>query len=277
MLYKAYMQVKLIAIDLDDTLLNPDLSISPENTSAIKAALNAGIHVILASGRTIKSMKPYAKAIGIAEKDYPIICANGAEIRHSGNGKIIRQFTIEPGSGKKIVEELIERGLPVQTYDDDWIIYSAPNSLTVLDSQLTGIDARQAEPVSELYSKARSKFLCSGEPDYLAELAPVLSKHFESIAEVVITKPFFLEVLPQGVDKGEALAWLAKEMGIQKEEVMAIGDAANDLGMISWAGYGCAPADAIPSVLAVAKHISHLPHDKGAVADLINRLALLQN
>jgi hydroxymethylpyrimidine pyrophosphatase-like HAD family hydrolase len=94
------------------------------------------------------------------------------------------------------------------------------------------------------------------------------------MAEVVISKPYFIEILPEGADKGEALAWVAETRGILRENVMAIGDAGNDLGMVRWAGVGCAPADALPEVLAAARHVSALPHEAGAVADLIERYAL---
>lgn len=268
------MSVKLVAIDLDDTLLNPDLSISTENSMAVKAAIDAGVAVVLASGRTFFSMKPYADALGLAKKDCPIICSNGAEIRHSTSGELIRHFTIPSQNGKIIVEELLSRGLAVQSYEDNWIICTEPNSFTFVDSKLTGLMIKKAETIDELYSKPRSKFLSSGKPEYLSELAVILKEKFAEIAEIVITKPYFLEVLPVGVDKGEALAWLAGEMRIAQEEVMAIGDAQNDLGMVSWAGYGSAPSDAISSVIEAAKHVSALPHDKSAVADLINRLVL---
>ena len=83
-----------------------------------------------------------------------------------------------------------------------------------------------------------------------------------------------VELRTPGADKGSALAWVAETRGVPRADVMAIGDSGNDVGMVSWAGVGCAPADAKPDVLAVARHVSALPHDSGAVADLLERLAL---
>jgi len=268
------MPIQLIAIDLDDTLLNPELLIPADNLAAVKRALDAGISVMLASGRTVESMMPYAEELGLKGRGLPMICANGAEVRDVDTGKIIRRLTLSREACLSAIEALSSYGLPVQAYDDQGIIVTEHNHWTDRDRQLTGLPIRLAAGAEDIASEPRSKLLSAGKPERIAELAPILRKRFAGMAEIVISKPYFIEILPEGADKGEALAWVAETRGIPQENVMAIGDAGNDLGMVRWAGMGCAPADARPEVLAAARHVSILPHGAGAVADLIERYAL---
>lgn len=271
------MPVRLIALDLDDTLLSPDLSISPDNAAAVREALDAGIATILASGRTIASMRPYAASLGMLGRGLPIVCVNGAEIRDVDSSAIIRRLVLPEDACALVTEELASHGLPVQAYDDDCIVVTEPNAWTDRDSALTGLPSRVAVDRRELSERPRSKLLSAGDPARIAELAPLLRERLDGIAEIVISKPYFLEVLPAGADKGEALAWVAAARGVPREEVMAVGDAGNDVGMVSWAGLGCAPADAREEVLAIARHVSPRAHDRDAVAELIRRLALARS
>ena len=88
------MPVQLIALDLDDTLLTPELLIHPDNLAAVRKALDVGISVMLASGRTVESMMPYAEELGLKGRGLSMICANGAEVRDVDTGKIIRRLTL---------------------------------------------------------------------------------------------------------------------------------------------------------------------------------------
>lgn len=267
------MPVQLIAIDLDDTLLTPELTIHPANLLSVRHALSLGIDVILASGRTIESMAGYAQELGLRGRGLPMICVNGSEVRDVDTGTVIRRMTLSKAACLVAIRELESHGLPVQAYDDDGIIASKRNAWTDRDSELTGLAARIADTPEEIASEPRSKLLSAGTPEQVAHFAPVLRQKLAGIAEILISKPYFIEILPPGADKGEALTWVALQRGVPRAHVMAIGDSGNDVGMVSWAGFGCAPADARPEVLAVARYVSSVPHDKGAVAELVDMYA----
>ena len=98
-----------------------------------------------------------------------------------------------------------------------------------------------------------------------------MSALLEGQAEVLISKPYFLEVLSAGTDKGTALEILADRLGIPLESVLAVGDAQNDLGMVRKAGWGCAPSNAIPAVKAAARYVSPKSHEEDAVAEILDR------
>lgn len=268
------MPVRLVALDLDDTLLSPDLTISDRNAAAVRATLDAGVYAILASGRTIESMLPYAERLGMRGRGLPMICANGSEVRDIDSGTVERRVTIPSDVCLIAIEALAEHGLPVQTYEDGAILVTESNRWAERDRELTGLPIRLVPSIHDIASEPRSKLLSAGTPERVAETVPLLRERLAGLAEVVVSKPYFLEILPAGSGKGDALAWVAQSLGIARDDVMAVGDAGNDLGMVSWAGYGCAPADAIPEILAAARYRSPLPHDKGAVAELLERLVL---
>ncbi len=265
------MRISLVALDLDDTLLAPDLTVPEANARAVRRVLASGIPVILASGRTVESMMPYAIGLGMPGRGLPMICVNGAEIREVDGGAMLRRITLSPADCSRVVEALARLGLPCQAYDEGTILVSERNPWTEEDSRLTGLPNRVAT-AAELASVPRSKLLAAGDPGRIQAALPEARRLLAGVAELLVSKPCFLEVLPPGADKAHALAWTAERLGVPREEVMAVGDSGNDLGMVAWAGAGCAPADARADVLAAARHVSTLPHGEGAVAELLSRL-----
>lgn len=265
------MKPALIALDLDDTLLSPDLSISELNADAVKRVLAEGIPVILASGRTVDSMRGYARQLGIHGRGLPMICANGAEVRDTDSEAILRRLALTPHACRMALTVLQDLGLPAQAYEEGFIVVSEHNKWTQEDCRLTGLGIRLATGNDELATIPRSKLIASGEPAFISQVYAEVKSRLAGIANVLISKPCFLEILPPGADKGEALAWVANGMGIARESIMAIGDSGNDLGMLGWVGIGCTPADARSDVRAIAGHIATRGHAEGAVAELLDR------
>jgi Cof subfamily protein (haloacid dehalogenase superfamily) len=267
------MNVELIAIDLDDTLLRADLTISGGNKAALAKALAAGIRVVLASGRNIYSMRPYAEELGLLGQGDHMICSNGAEIIHSASGLAVDERRLEPGICREIATAIESRGFPWQIYEDGIIHVNQPNPWSLEDSRLTGQPTILIEDREELFSRGLVKFVVPGESERIAELVGQLSALLGDRAIVLTSKPYFLEILPPGADKGSALERLCARLGLSLAGAMAVGDAMNDLGMVRSAGFGCAPANAIPEVRAAARYVSTLTNEEDAVADLIERVA----
>lgn len=265
------MKPQLVALDLDDTLLSPDLSIAAINADAVRRALALGVKVVLASGRTIDSMRGYAQELGMRGRDLPIICANGAEVRDVDTEAILRRIALTPHACRMALSALKDLGLPAQTYEEGIILVSERNAWTDEDSRLTGLGQRLANGHEELAALPRSKLLAAAEPERISALFAEMQSRLAGIANVLISKPCFMEILPPGADKGHALAWVAERYGIARERVMAVGDSGNDIGMLSWAGIACCPADARADVRAITPHIAEKPHEEGAVAELLER------
>ncbi len=268
------MPIRLIALDLDDTLLREDLSISPANREALRAAHRAGAKIVLASGRNIYSMRAYAAQLGLEGPDDYLIASNGAEIVETASGRRLYERRIEPELCREIARHLDEEGFPWQVYENGTILANARNPWTEEDTRLTGQPNFIVEKPDELLARGQIKFVVPGDPELLPALREKTARRFSGRAEVLISKPYFMEVLAAGVDKGEALARLARLLGLGLDATMACGDAMNDLGMLRAAGISCAPANAIPAAKATASFVSTRTNDEDFVAEVVQRFVL---
>ncbi len=266
------MKIDLIALDLDDTLLDSALGVSEGNRAAIAEARAAGIRVVLASGRSIHSMREYARSLGLDGPGDYLVCSNGAEIVESATGAIVEERRLTAALCAEAALAIEERGFPWQVYEHGVILVSRLSAWTYEDSRLTGQPTILVEDRDELFARGLTKFVIPGEPERIEVLRGELTRLFEGRATVVTSKPYFLEILAPGVDKGSALASLAAMLGIPMGRVMAVGDAMNDLAMLRGAGWGCAPANALEAVKEAARLVSGLSHDEDAVADLVGKV-----
>jgi Cof subfamily protein (haloacid dehalogenase superfamily) len=265
------MRFSLIALDLDDTLLHTDLSISEANRTALREAHRKSAKVVLASGRNLFSMEKYAVELGLAgEGDY-LIATNGAEIVETMSARILSEKRLAPALCREIIELLASRGLPWQVYIGGKILYQGRNPWTEEDTRLTGQPNSPVPDQERIIETGQLKILVPGEPAMITALHVEMAPRFAGRAEVIISKPYFLEFLARGVDKGQALGELAGLLGIPLEATLAMGDAMNDLGMLRAAGFSCAPANALPSVKAAAGWVSPLSNDEDFVADALAR------
>ena len=267
-------QIALIALDLDDTLLRSDLSISDLNKLALQEAENAGIELVLASGRSYAAMEAYVRFLGLGRPGNFLICSNGAEILEAESGKIVESLRLSEAFCHRVAEDIEAHGFQWQVYMDGKIYCSELNPWAFLDERLSGQPAVKAVSKAELFRDGQIKFVIPGETERIAALYAEFSESYAGVAEVVTSKPYFLEILPLGADKGSALKRLAAKLGIAMENVMAVGDAMNDLSMLREAGWGCAPANAIGEAKAVARVVSAKTNEEDAVSDLVRSIAL---
>jgi Cof subfamily protein (haloacid dehalogenase superfamily) len=272
------MPIELIALDLDDTLLRTDLTISEHNRRALRAASAQGVRIVLASGRNIYSMKRYAEELDAAGSGEYMICSNGAEIVETATGRRIHEVKIAGPLCHEIVAALGARGFPYQVYEDGQILANKLSAWTEKDMKLSGQPYRivSAEEEALLLDRGQMKFVIPGEPERIEVLKKELSELFDGRAEVLTSKPYFLEILAAGVDKGDALSRLCGFLGLGIEKTLAAGDAMNDLGMLRAAGLGCAPSNANPAAKAAAGYISPLSNEEDFVADIVERFVLVK-
>lgn len=270
------MPYELIALDLDDTLLRADLSISPANRQALREATEAGIRVVLASGRNIHSMLRYARDLGIDLPGEYMICTNGAEIVETATALRVHARTLDGPFCREVAAVLAEKGFPWQVYEDGLIKGRSRHAWSELDTSLTGqpFVVIPEDELPGLLDRGQTKFLVPGAPADISRLHAELSLLFGDRAEVVISKPYFLEILAPGADKGVALERLCAILGLDPANTMAAGDAMNDLGMLGAAGLACVPANAIPEAKARAGWVSELTNEEDFVADVVKRFLL---
>ncbi len=266
------MGVRLIAMDLDDTLLRNDLTISSRVVSAIRKAREQGVMATIATGRTPVSMKRYAQQLEI---DVPVITFHGALIQQALSGEILFRRAISNRLATAIVSGLLAKGIHIQIYIGDHIFVQEENEWSEGYTRLSSVPIEKAELLSLLAQNTEGveKILLIGEEADLEALAPSLAAAYGERIHLTKSKPYFLEMTDISVNKGIALNALAQRLGIAQEEVMAIGDSFNDLEMIRYAGLGVAMGNARPEILEAADVVTTTNEEDG-VAEAIEKYVL---
>lgn len=263
--------IRCIALDLDDTLLRSDLTIDPADQQAIREAVRVGITVLLASGRMVQSMRPYVEQLGL---DVPLIAYNGAIIQEAVSGKILYHLPVPRGEALRLLPVFRQRGVHLNAYVNDQLYM---DKLTVWGQKYAANAGVTPYPVGDLgrvLAEGEShKLLGVGEVEEIDAIHKELEAEFSGVLQFVKSKPNFLEILAPGVSKGRALAELTHNWSFKPEEVMAVGDAPNDLSMICWAGVGVAIGNARDEVKQAADLVV-ADHDHQGVAEAINKIVL---
>lgn len=270
------LAVKLIALDLDDTLLNTELKISPRTISALRRAAAQGIFVVIASGRPESAILPFVRALDIAgiETGRYILALNGALIFDLHERRPIFSKKISGDVLEQIFFEAHERGLCAEIYDGSIICVSEETKWSRIDAELSGLTLKVVRDFPSLVKNGYAKMLISAAPEDVDSFLPVLRKKFSGAADFFISKPFFLEVLPPGCGKGEALAFLSDMLGIDRSETMAFGDSMNDESMIRMSGHGVAMSNGLTAIRDAAAYVTRKTNNEDGIADFLEAFVL---
>ena len=262
--------IRLVAIDLDDTLLTDDLTIPPGAKEAIRRATSRGVTVVLATGRMFPAARPFARELNL---DSPLITYNGALIRTAG-GDTWWHKPVPRDSALAVLDYAEADGWDVQCYCDDRLYVARIDDDVRYYLDIANVPAQAcADMRALLKERETTKLLGIGDPEETARRAEALSKAFAGRLTVTISKPRFVEMLDAGVSKAAALAEVARRLGVPREQVLAIGDSFNDLDMIRWAGVGVAMGNAAPEIQALADYTVASNEDEG-VAEALARFVL---
>ncbi len=245
------MSIRLIASDLDETLLDNNSRLTERTVAALKRAMAAGAYVVLASGRMVKAMSAYAETI---KPNAPIIAFNGALTYDCAARRALDARRIPAQDARAIALACRETGLHVQAFTDDEYWYERKNDLSESYAQgIGGIYGRATgAPLEDWIDRPLCKMLMIVDPAAAPEITARFNRQFGERAVFAISRASYIECTARGVGKGAALAALAAHLGVAQAEVAAFGDAQNDLDMLKWAGHGYAVANARPEVLESA-------------------------
>lgn len=263
---------KLIAIDMDDTLLSEDLLISEGNYNALKEAHEMGTKVVLCTGRPFPSTKRYAKQLSFLGDEDAFISFNGAMISKINGEDIFNEYI-----PKEIIPDLVDIGrvhqVNLQFYSKENIIVEHYDDLTEAYEHMAGMKVKVVEDLAkEPYTV---KALYNGrDTDSLDQIQKEIETKFGHQVHCFYSKPTFMEVLFKDANKGIAVKHLAERYGIKREEVITIGDSYNDQFMIEYAGLGVAVNNAREGLKAVADYITVNDHNHDAVAEVIHKFIL---
>jgi Cof subfamily protein (haloacid dehalogenase superfamily) len=264
----------MLVLDLDDTLLRSDLSISYRTRNVIKKAVAQGLVVVLASGRIPAALEPFSRTLGMNKRTGYVICSNGTIIQESNTRKIIWETQLDTETALAVYDLATAEGFPVQVYEDDIMYVSKTNEFTRYDQKLTGLKQVVADDFHTIVKKGCNKLLIPGDPMLLQPLEILIRTYLGSDINLFTSKPYFLEILPKGIDKGSALAQVARILGVEQQAVMAIGDSMNDEAMIRWAGTGVAMINGDERIKQIADLVTEKSNEEDGVADIIERYVL---
>jgi Cof subfamily protein (haloacid dehalogenase superfamily) len=266
--------VRLLALDLDDTLLRSDLTISYRTRNAIKRAEAAGVAVVLASGRIPAAMEQFVRFLGMYRRNGYLICNNGTLIQESRTGNILFEARIDTGAALIAFDLADAEGFPVQIYEDDIMYVSRRNEFTEYDQKLTGLRQVVVDNFRAMVGGGCHKLLIPGDPMLLPPLESLIRAYLGDDVTLFTSKPYFLEILPSRTDKGSALAKVAGMLGISRDETLAIGDSMNDEAMLRWAGTGVAMVNGDERIKNIADIVTGKNNDDDGVAEIIEKYIL---
>jgi hypothetical protein len=264
-------RIRLIALDLDDTLLRHDLTISYRTRSVLKRAESKGITVVLASGRAPMAMERYARELGLHKRAGYLVCNNGVTILKSDTGEVVKETKLPVDAALSVFDLVCAEGLPVQVYDGNTIYVSRRNEFADQDQKLTGFRQVVVENFRAMISLGQLKMVIPGDPMILRPIESILKTYIGDRVTIFTSKPYFLEILPPATGKGEALSFVCDSLGIGRDETMAVGDSMNDESMIRWAGVGVAMRNGDSRIKAMASFVTARTNEEDGVADLVER------
>jgi Cof subfamily protein (haloacid dehalogenase superfamily) len=270
------LPIRLIALDIDGTLVDENLVVGDRTVAAIAEATRRGIAVSLVTGRMATSALPFAEALGLTG---PIVSQQGALIRAMPKpgsrrpGRLLYHRPLRPEVATEIVRWCLERDMTPHFNHLEWMVVDSSES-RIDEYRLFVHDRLRVVP--DMIARARrpvTKIVAIGEGNHSLAILEEGRAYFAGRAEVTLSHPRFLEFLAPGVSKGVAVRWLARRLKIPLGQCMAIGDQYNDLEMIGEVGHGVAMPSAPEAVQEAARYLARPVAEEGA-AQMIERIAL---
>ena len=269
--------IKLIALDLDGTLLNSDKKISERNLATLKAAQDKGVKVVLTTGRPLKAMDFFLHELGTdGREDEYTITFNGGLVQRN-TGEILDKTVFSYDDVARIYEETDKLHIPLDAICEG-LVYQIQSDQDSLYAQFN--PALTFEPIDfsdlssqQTYNKCVTAYAQEPLDAAIEQISPELFERYE----IFKSREMLLEWSPKNVHKANGLEKLIAHLGIERSQVMACGDEANDLSMIEWAGLGVAMQNAVTIVKEAANVVTPMTNDEDAVAWAIEEYVLKED
>lgn len=274
-----HKEIKLVAIDLDGTLLTEDRRLPQANIDAIHQAIQAGVQVVICTGRTLPGVREIISQLPFDGEDEFLILQNGSVTHRLHNLEVLEQVTISRLAREALLDFsriFDEEGAQLVAFDQENLVLvsqHAPNELVLKDSEILGTPITRFTGDDFLAYEGFNKAMVLGEAVILDSLRDRLPSSLLDFYSPVRSQPIIAEFLVKGVSKASGLKALAERLGIDAEHVMAIGDQLNDLEMLEWAGLGVAMGNAVARIKEVSDVVTS-SNDEAGVAQAIQNYIL---
>ena len=264
-------KIRVLAMDLDDTLLHSDLSISSRTRNVIRRTEEIGLTLVLTSGRIPEAMERYVRFLGLHKRPGYLISNNGSLITESHTENIVHEALVDKQTILEICDIADAEGFPLQMYADNITYISKKNEYSDIDEQLTGLRQVVVENFRDLAGFGCHKLIIPGEPNHLAAVETIIRSSLGENISVFTSRKYFLQISPGKTNKGTALSKIADVMGIGADACIAVGDSMNDEPMIHWAGIGVVMANGDERLKSIADFVTSKTNDEDGIVEVIEK------
>ena len=271
------MKYKLLVLDVDGTLLNDEREISKRTLAALLKVQQMGVRIVLASGRPTYGLMPLAKTLELGNYGGFVLSYNGCQIIKAQNGEILFERRINPEMLPYLEKKARKNGFAIFTYHDDTLITDSPdNEYIKNEALLNNLKIIKEDEFSTAIDFAPCKcMLVSDKEKALIGLEQHWEKRLAGTLDAFRSEPYFLEVVPCGVNKANTLGALLEHLGVTREEVIAVGDGVCDVTMLQLAGMRVAMGHSQDSVKVCADYVTASNEEDG-VALAVEKLILAE-
>ena len=259
---------RLMAFDMDDTLLNEHGKISPRTMAALRRAMDAGVYVVLASGRMPEAMRKFAEEIGV---NAPMVLFNGGMVYDHRTGRTVSRNDVPLETARRILKMAEENGVYAQAYPGEGYFAGERTKYTEMYENHIKVGCNVVnEALSGWITTGQVKMLFIGEKEDSPARIRMFSEAFPDVS-FMNSKPHYIEVVSKTVDKAVAMEALINDLGLTKDECIAFGDGQNDVSMLNYVGAGYCMANASEGVKAKCRLFAPANTEDGC-AQVIERL-----
>ena len=273
------MDIKLLVLDVDGTLLNSNREMSERTVKTLKKVQQNGIRVALATGRPTYGVLPFAKAIDLDFNDGFIISYNGAKVLEASTGKAIFERTIDPKMVPDLEKQAQRCGCALAYYEGDEVVATDTTNPRIVDeAQMNNMALRHVDSISEAMAHLEDNkeawptevIFVHEDEQVLLGMEEHLQRHLNGVMDTIHSNPYYLEIVGYQVGKSHAMSALVQKLGISMKEVLAFGDGRADINMLQMAGMGIAMGNAPEEVKRCADYTT-LSNDEDGAALAIER------
>lgn len=265
---------RMLVLDLDGTLTNSEKKLTGRTRKRLLRAMDEGMLLALASGRSPNGILHIAQELEMEKRGGYMIAFNGSCIEELKSGRRLKEEFVDRKYYSEILALGKEFGADILTYGREQkslVSNNASNPYARLDAVINRMELRERRDLHAALDYPVPKFLFLGEGDRMERVEGELKQRIGDRLEVYRSEPYFLEIMPKGIDKGNALRALCESIGLPIGRTIAFGDGYNDLGMIEAAGLGVAMGNAVSRIKEAADYITS-SNDEDGVAEALDRL-----
>jgi Cof subfamily protein (haloacid dehalogenase superfamily) len=265
---------KILFSDIDETLVTTDKRLTDENRAAINEFLNAGNVLAITTGRALSGALNLIRTLELFSKRNTYLCAyNGAQIYDLFSGKTLYRKGLDTELVRQVDQYAKEYGIHLQAYSDTAVLSESDNSNLRRYCSEQNLQFEIVPDLAFSLSVPTAKLLAIdfSNPERVSSFSSLLRQKMGSQLNIFLSNEYLLEIVPNGIDKGFAVSFLAKELSVPIENTISAGDQENDIPMIIAAGHGCAVSNGIQALKDAADYVTEHDNNHSAIAEILRK------